>query len=121
MASPPPKAPNASYFSRTPAGWILSRITSDTTRITDVLTWGLFDGSFAIIHVIVILGFMTAVNWKLVLIALTMIPVQVWVGWEIRKRILRDQCEARKRSEEHTSELQSRLNLVCRLLLEKKK
>src|SRR5260370_23407694 len=27
----------------------------------------------------------------------------------------------RKRSEEHTSELQSHLNLVCRLLLEKKK
>src|SRR2546422_4584333 len=27
----------------------------------------------------------------------------------------------RKRSEEHTSELQSRLHLVCRLLLEKKK
>src|SRR5690606_41628042 len=29
--------------------------------------------------------------------------------------------EARHRSEEHTSELQSRENLVCRLLLEKKK
>src|SRR5690606_40680214 len=29
--------------------------------------------------------------------------------------------EARSRSEEHTSELQSRENLVCRLLLEKKK
>src|SRR2546422_6412744 len=28
---------------------------------------------------------------------------------------------AMKRSEEHTSELQSRLHLVCRLLLEKKK
>src|SRR2546422_8466170 len=28
---------------------------------------------------------------------------------------------ARERSEEHTSELQSRLHLVCRLLLEKKK
>src|SRR5687768_18556128 len=28
---------------------------------------------------------------------------------------------AAKRSEEHTSELQSRLHLVCRLLLEKKK
>src|SRR5260370_32535183 len=28
---------------------------------------------------------------------------------------------ARSRSEEHTSELQSHLNLVCRLLLEKKK
>src|SRR2546429_6067891 len=29
--------------------------------------------------------------------------------------------EAQGRSEEHTSELQSRLHLVCRLLLEKKK
>src|SRR2546422_6336621 len=29
--------------------------------------------------------------------------------------------EIAKRSEEHTSELQSRLHLVCRLLLEKKK
>src|SRR5687768_18549528 len=35
----------------------------------------------------------------------------------------RSDCGARspRRSEEHTSELQSRLHLVCRLLLEKKK
>src|SRR2546429_4230163 len=36
-----------------------------------------------------------------------------------RRRQLDD--AARPRSEEHTSELQSRLHLVCRLLLEKKK
>src|SRR5260370_22810490 len=30
-------------------------------------------------------------------------------------------CKNKTRSEEHTSELQSHLNLVCRLLLEKKK
>src|SRR5205809_3407957 len=34
---------------------------------------------------------------------------------------LRRGFEQRQRSEEHTSELQSRLHLVCRLLLEKKK
>src|SRR2546422_7117662 len=33
----------------------------------------------------------------------------------------RPQRPVRPRSEEHTSELQSRLHLVCRLLLEKKK
>src|SRR5205085_4868301 len=33
----------------------------------------------------------------------------------------RDIREKEKRSEEHTSELQSQSNLVCRLLLEKKK
>src|SRR2546430_7431456 len=32
-----------------------------------------------------------------------------------------DQHQDRQRSEEHTSELQSQSNLVCRLLLEKKK
>src|SRR2546426_8614331 len=32
-----------------------------------------------------------------------------------------DESEHRERSEEHTSELQSPCNLVCRLLLEKKK
>src|SRR5256886_8176264 len=36
-------------------------------------------------------------------------------------RLLRyEQCLERSRSEEHTSELQSQSNLVCRLLLEKK-
>src|SRR2546422_3817298 len=33
----------------------------------------------------------------------------------------RDRTRTQGRSEEHTSELQSRLHLVCRLLLEKKK
>src|SRR2546422_8216299 len=36
-------------------------------------------------------------------------------------RSLRGNAVLRWRSEEHTSELQSRLHLVCRLLLEKKK
>src|SRR5205809_3426963 len=34
---------------------------------------------------------------------------------------VRGEAEGPHRSEEHTSELQSRLHLVCRLLLEKKK
>src|SRR5260370_26593459 len=35
--------------------------------------------------------------------------------------LLRSRAGRAQRSEEHTSELQSHLNLVCRLLLEKKK
>src|SRR2546427_7707192 len=38
-----------------------------------------------------------------------------------RHRHARDQRATPARSEEHTSELQSQSNLVCRLLLEKKK
>src|SRR5260370_11121492 len=42
---------------------------------------------------------------------------------KIRERVVGDKKEREHgdRSEEHTSELQSHLNLVCRLLLEKKK
>src|SRR5256885_10541419 len=40
----------------------------------------------------------------------------------LRRRPARSPCHRRlRRSEEHTSELQSPCNLVCRLLLEKKK
>src|SRR2546430_11752942 len=41
------------------------------------------------------------------------------LGWWIRKLPCRQRMSSR--SEEHTSELQSQSNLVCRLLLEKKK
>src|SRR5690349_24200464 len=39
----------------------------------------------------------------------------------VRPQNAQTDTRARKRSEEHTSELQSRRDLVCRLLLEKKK
>src|SRR5260370_24979477 len=42
--------------------------------------------------------------------------------WNLGQSISKSAAEIRApRSEEHTSELQSHLNLVCRLLLEKKK
>src|SRR5688572_32289687 len=40
---------------------------------------------------------------------------------EVRAEPSHHQQRVRRRSEEHTSELQSQSNLVCRLLLEKKK
>src|SRR3712207_8413421 len=42
-------------------------------------------------------------------------------GWDVGEPFLHVRTEAQARSEEHTSELQSRQYLVCRLLLEKKK
>src|SRR5690606_39855662 len=43
------------------------------------------------------------------------------VGMELKARARTTEVTEMGRSEEHTSELQSRENLVCRLLLEKKK
>src|SRR5207247_4810849 len=52
------------------------------------------------------------------------LPVILGGGDHVGHRELRSsrlEAWARARSEEHTSELQSRVDLVCRLLLEKKK
>src|SRR2546429_5096183 len=43
-------------------------------------------------------------------------PLRDALGWSVLRAV-----DGLARSEEHTSELQSRLHLVCRLLLEKKK
>src|SRR5687768_17802049 len=50
-------------------------------------------------------------------------PPPASAGRQLGQRMRGDQqiCDDATRSEEHTSELQSRLHLVCRLLLEKKK
>src|SRR2546429_7129416 len=47
-------------------------------------------------------------------------PVICWILREMPKPCISPVASDYKRSEEHTSELQSRLHLVCRLLLEKK-
>src|SRR5207302_2232420 len=48
-------------------------------------------------------------------------PTTDWLVTTTTPRPSRRRAESPRRSEEHTSELQSRENLVCRLLLEKKK
>src|SRR2546429_6991600 len=45
----------------------------------------------------------------------------VWSDRRLGSGSLGTHVDGARRSEEHTSELQSRLHLVCRLLLEKKK
>src|SRR5260370_32407275 len=58
---------------------------------------------------------------KLMLTLLVERRDELWLGNLIPVGDLWDAISTSDRSEEHTSELQSHLNLVCRLLLEKKK
>ena len=77
-----------SYFNRTPVGWIMSRVTSDTNRIAELVTWGLLDITWGITNIIAATYFMLRINWRLALIVFAMIPVLVVVAAEFKKRIL---------------------------------
>ena len=85
-----------SYYSKTPVGWIMSRLTSDTERIADLITWGMLDVVWATINIVVSLAFMLVINWRLALAVFVLIPVLVVVAVWFESRILREYRETRR-------------------------
>jgi ATP-binding cassette subfamily B protein len=85
-----------SYFSRTPVGWIMSRVTSDTERVADLVTWGMLDIVWGVMSIATSMFFMLQINWRLALIVLALIPVLVWVAVQFRKKILVEFRNTRK-------------------------
>ncbi len=76
------------YYSRTPVGWIMARVTSDSERVSDLVTWGMLDSSWAVMSILTSMGFMFFINWKLALIVLATLPILMYVAIQFRKRIL---------------------------------
>ena len=77
-----------SYFDRTPVGWIMSRVTSDTERIAELVTWGLLDVTWGVISITISMIFMFIINWKMALIVLATLPVLIIVAFEFKRHIL---------------------------------
>ena len=76
------------YYSQTSVGRLMSRMTSDTGRVADLMTWGLLDVTWAVTNITTSVVFMAIINWRLALIVFTIIPVLVVVGIKFRQRIL---------------------------------
>ncbi len=77
-----------SYFDRTPVGWIMSRVTSDSGRMAELVTWGLLDVTRGLMNIISAVCFMLVINWKLALIVFAIIPVLVIVAVQFKKKII---------------------------------
>jgi ATP-binding cassette subfamily B protein len=84
------------YFDRTPVGWIMSRVTSDSDRVSELVTWGLLDTTWAVMNISTAVYFMIIINWRLALIVFTVIPVLVIIAAEFKKRILAEFRVVRK-------------------------
>jgi len=85
-----------SYYSRTPVGWIMSRVTSDASRISELVTWGLIDSTWSILNLVTALIFMFILNWKLALVMLVVMPTLVLIASFFKKKILIEFRRARK-------------------------
>jgi ATP-binding cassette, subfamily B, bacterial len=84
------------YYNRTPVGWIMSRVTSDSERVADLVTWGLLDVTWALMNILTAAYFMLLINPRLALIVLVMVPVLVVIAIQFRRRILAEFRLSRK-------------------------
>lgn len=90
------QALSLNYYSKTPVGWIMARVTSDTERVADLVTWGFVDSTWGVMSIITSMIFMFVINWKLALIVLAILPILLYIAIQFRKRILGEYRNVRK-------------------------
>ena len=94
-----------SYFDRTAQGWIMARLTSDSRRLSEIISWGIVDllwGSLSMIGIITVL---MVLNIKLALIILIVLPVILAITIFINNKILKAYRKARKDNSKITAAL----------------
>ncbi|KFZ27356.1 MAG: putative ABC transporter ATP-binding protein [Candidatus Izimaplasma bacterium HR2] len=77
-----------SYYDKTPVGWIMARMTSDSRNLSEILSWGLIDLTWGLFMMIGITIVMFIVNVKLALITLSVLPLLIIVSIYFRRKIL---------------------------------
>jgi len=77
-----------SYYAQNAVGRLIARVTSDTGRVSELLTWGVVDSTWSVMNITTSVIFMAIINWRLALIVFTIIPIMFYIAIQFRKRIL---------------------------------
>jgi ATP-binding cassette subfamily B protein len=112
-----------SYFDKTSSGWLLSRITSDASRITELLTWMFVDGIWGTMNVTAAMVFMFIINWRLALLVLIILPLLVISALKFKGFIIREYRKVRALNSKITgnfSETISGVRVIKSLCVEEK-
>ena len=92
-----------SYYDKSASGWLLSRITSDTERVVELISWGFLECIWGITMIIICLSIMFFFNWQLTLIVIAAIPLLIVISIKIRMLILKYSRKSRKINSELTA------------------
>jgi len=85
-----------SYYSQNAVGRLIARVTSDSGRVADLMTWGLVDTTWAFMNITTATIFMLIINWQLALIVLAVLPILSIIAVNFRKKILVEFRNSRK-------------------------
>ena len=74
----------------------MARLTSDSRRLSDLLSWGLIDLSWGLLTMVFTTVVMFSINWRLGLLVLTVMPILITISIYFRKKILHAYRKIRK-------------------------
>ena len=94
-----------SYFDKTAQGWIMARLTSDSRKLSEIISWGVVDLLWGILTMFGILGVLMVLNIKLAVIILIILPIILVVTIFINSKILKAYRNARKENSKITAAL----------------
>ena len=85
-----------SFYNVTPVGYLLTRVMSDTNRIASMIAWNMTDILWALFYVLGTFAAMLALNWRLALVVIVIVPVMAVLTGYFQNRILRWNRKVRK-------------------------
>ena len=77
-----------SYYAQNAVGRLMARVTSDSGRVADLMTWGLVDTTWAFMNITTATIFMMIINWRLALVVFAIVPILMYIAVQFRKKIL---------------------------------
>lgn len=91
-----------SYYDKNAVGWMISRVTSDTQKISETVAWGVVDLVWGLTMMFGISIVMLLMNWKLALITLITIPLLAAISVFFEKKMLLSYRSVRKNNSKIT-------------------
>lgn len=85
-----------SFYNVTPVGYLLTRVMSDTNRIAGMIAWNFTDILWALFYVMGTFVAMLALNWRLALVIILIVPAIAVLTGYFQNRILHWNRKVRK-------------------------
>ncbi len=101
-----------SYYDRTSTGWLIARLTNDSERLSELMSWGFTSLIWAIVMIIACLTAMFICNLYLTIVVIIILPVVLYVSIKLRIMVLKHAREARKRNSELTGYFSENLDAL---------
>jgi len=99
-----------SYYDNSSVGWLMARMTSDVTRLSEIISWGLIDMVWAIVMMTGFIGVMLYNNIKLTLICMSVVPFLFLIGIFFQKKILKSYRRVRKLNSQLTADFSEEIS-----------